>query len=332
MAAAIALVLVPAAGAVPDSELTRYPYLTDLVGSSVTVNWATVRDESAGTARWGAVSDSCTANSVAATRTPITVNGIVQYQWRATITGLTPGVEYCYRVLLDDTDLLASDPAPNFQAQVPTGSDEPFSFVVFGDWGKVDADGTNTHQANVINQIAASDARFAVTTGDVPYSTNQPLGSSTDTHYGDLTYPMSTVFGTAGWPVAGKSIPIFVAAGNHGRNSSFLRTWPQPTAVAESSGRYEMETYCCLNGTNSASYPSAWYAFSAGNARFYVLDTSWSNQNIGTADSYKNDYDYHWTPESAEYQWLENDLESHSEAVKLAFFHHPPRADNATET
>ena len=38
-----------------------------------------------------------------------------------------------------------------------------------------------------------------------------------------------------------------------------------------------METYCCVNGTNSASYPSAWYAFDAGNARFYVLEAAWND-------------------------------------------------------
>ena len=69
-----------------------------------------------------------------------------------------------------------------------------------------------------------------------------------------------------------------------------------------------METYCCLNGTASANYPSAWYAFDAGPSRIYVLDATWSNGNVGTADIYKNDHDYHWCATCAEYQWLANDL------------------------
>ena len=42
LVAGVALVPAPALGA-PSASLTRYPYLTDLVGGSVTVNWATTR-------------------------------------------------------------------------------------------------------------------------------------------------------------------------------------------------------------------------------------------------------------------------------------------------
>ena len=43
-------------------QLTRYPYLTDLVGLSVTVNWATDTSGTTGSALWGAVdgSGACT--------------------------------------------------------------------------------------------------------------------------------------------------------------------------------------------------------------------------------------------------------------------------------
>ena len=45
--------------------------------------------------------------------------------------------------------------------------------------------------------------------------------------------------------------------------------------MAASGGRYVRETYCCRNGTVARDYPSAWYAFDAGNTRFYVLTASW---------------------------------------------------------
>ena len=51
-------------------------------------------------------------------------------------------------------------------------------------------------------------------------------------------------------------------------------------------------------------YPTGWYAFDAGLARFYVLETAWENTNVGTADLFKNDFDNHWGPTSAQYQWL----------------------------
>ena len=180
----------------------------------------------------------------------------------------------------------------------------------------------------LMTQLAQSGVRFAVGTGDTAYP------SGTQTNYGDLRQTgtnVSGVFAPQHWKKVGASIPFFNATGNHGFNSTFLSIWPQATAASSSSGRYAMETYCCVNGTNSASYPSAWYAFDAGNARFYVLEAAWSGSNDGTADEYKNDYDTHWTPSSPEYQWLQNDLQTHPSQLKFAFFHFPMYSSNATE-
>ena len=99
--------------------LRRYPYLTDVVGSYATINWGTDRSETSGGVRFGKVaSESCTAHYVSATKTPISVNGVNQYQWKAQIE-LTPGTQYCYRVYLgtspvNEIDLLGTDPAPPF--------------------------------------------------------------------------------------------------------------------------------------------------------------------------------------------------------------------------
>ncbi len=185
-----------------------------------------------------------------------------------------------------------------------------------------------------MQQIAASGARFAVTTGDNVY----PSGSQTN--YGDLwqTGPnTSAIFGPEGWTVAGASMPLFPILGNHGLSRSdtyhpHLYNWPEDQAVATSSGKYVKETYCCVNNSASASYPSGWYAFDAGNARFYVLDAAWADGNVGTASPYQNDRDAHWITSSAEYQWLEQDLTAHPNALKFAFFHYPLYSANKHET
>jgi len=93
---------------------------------------------------------------------------------------------------------------------------------------------------------------------------------------------------------------MFNLVGNHGFNSTALIDWPETRAASSSGGRYVMQTYCCTNGTQSKSYPSAWYAFDAGLARFYVLQAAWPNSNLGTADMYRNDHDVHWRTSSAE--------------------------------
>ena len=154
--------------------LRRYPYLTDVVSSYATINWATDRSESSGGVRYGKVgTESCTAHYVIATKTPISVNGLSQYQWKAQLN-LEPGTQYCYRVYLGtsptgEIDLLGSDAAPAFWTQVPMGANEAFSFAVIGDWGQVDASGTNPYQASLMSLIASSGARFVATTGDNGY-------------------------------------------------------------------------------------------------------------------------------------------------------------------
>ncbi len=318
------------AAAGPSSTLRRYPYLTDLVTTNVTINWATTTAGTTGSVRYGRVgTESCTAHTVSATKTTITVRSTTEYQWKARLSGLSTNSSYCYRVYAGTTDLLGSDPSPIFRSQVAAGSNASYSFAVFGDWGAVDSGGNNADQARLMSQIASSGARFAVTTGDTAYD------SGSQTNYGDLVQRgsgTSAVFGPSFWTVAGDSIAMFNAQGNHGLNSVPLTNWPQDRAVAASAGRYQMDTYCCFNGTSSKSYPSEWYAFDAGRARFYVLDAAWSNANMGDANLYENDYDNHWTSSRAEYQWLANDLATHPRSVSFAFLHFPLYADNATET
>jgi chitodextrinase len=43
------------------------------------------------------------------------------------------------------------------------------------------------------------------------------------------------------------------------------------------------------------------------------------------------DYAYRWQQTSAEYQWLQNDLQTHPSQLKFAVFHYPLYSDNATE-
>ena len=166
--------------------------------------------------------------------------------------------------------------------------------------------------------------------GDIAYQTG------TQTEYGNLVASgagVSQVFGANYWKSVGASIPLFSTTGNHGRSLTFLQNWKEAATVAGSGGKYVMETYAGQDGTISASYPSAWYAFNAGGARFYVINADWNDNNLGTAPggAYQVDRDYHWQTTSPEYQWLKADLASHSSSLKFAFFHYPLRADSATE-
>jgi phosphodiesterase/alkaline phosphatase D-like protein len=125
----LALIGIPtnAAHAAVASELRRYPYLTDLVTSNVTINWATLTSLTTGSATYGRVgSESCTAHSVTATRISMTVGSTAEYQWKAQVSGLAPDATYCYRVFGGSVDLLGSDPSPQFNSQVAAGATTPF--------------------------------------------------------------------------------------------------------------------------------------------------------------------------------------------------------------
>jgi hypothetical protein len=326
VATALVVATASASHATVSSSLRRYPYLTDLVRRTVTVNWATTTSIGSGSVRWGRPGH-CSAHRANASRTGITVGSTSEYQWKAHITGLARGKRYCYRVFGGSTSLIGRR-TPTFRAQIPRRSGQPFSFAVFGDWGQVDAGGNNAGAARVMSQIASSGATFAVTTGDTGY----PSGSQTN--YGDLVQrgaDTSGIFGRQFWTKAGDRIPLFNAQGNHGMNATALLNWPQGQAKAISRGRYAMQTFCCQNRTSAASYPSAWYAFNAGAARFYVLEAAWADSNVGDADLYRNDFDAHWRRTRAEYRWLRHDLRTHHRPLAFAFFHFPVHADNAHE-
>jgi hypothetical protein len=260
--------------------------------------------------------------TVKPTRTAITVGAVPEYQWTAHLTLPVRG-EYCYRVFLAGADLLGANPSPRFMTQVQPGDTTRFSFDVIGDWGLK----TNSDQAAVMAGIAISGARFAITVGDNGY----PNGNQAD--YGDLQQTGVTsgaIFGPNMWTVAGDHIPLFPTVGNHGVTGTAhtdITTWTEAEAVSSSGGTYQNSTYCCVAGTTSFSQSSEWYAFTAGNARFYMLDATWADTNPGTSGVYAADAAAHWAPGTAEYNWLVNDLAAHSTQLKFAFFHYPLYSD-----
>lgn len=306
------------------ATLTRFPYITDVVGNSVRINWGTDTSQSGGSATWGAVSGgTCTpTNSVTATKMAFTgFHSKSEYQWTAAVTFPSSGT-YCYRVQLGTTDLLGSDPSPRVSTAAGPGSS--YSFAVLGDWGA----GT-PFEANVMGQIGSSPASFVVTVGDNDYN------NGTQDEYGDLSG--GNVFPAQYLPALGNR-PVFAAEGNHGftQYQAYLQNFPGLTAAQVSAGRFTAESYCCISTLSGAhSYPSAWYAFDWGSTRFYVLDGAWAD----STGAYQGDFLAHWNgpvsgcaPCGAELQWLKSDLAAHaSTPLKFAFFHYPLHVDNGGE-
>ena len=251
-----------------------------------------------------------------------------EHQWRASLDGLNPNTRYCYRIYGDGAGLLGHARAPRFRTQVKQGGTAPFSFAVLGDWGAVDASGQNPDQAAVLHQIAQSpravrrDHRRHRLSERLATQLRRPRAART----GHLGRVRPRVLGTGGLfdrPVQRPGQPR--------PERDRPRELAASRAVTSSPGRYRMHRYCCVNHTAPGRYPSAWYAFDAGLARFYVLQAAWPNGNLGTGDMYRNDHDVHWRTSSAEMHWLRHDLRTHHRRVSFAFFHFPLYADSATE-
>jgi hypothetical protein len=328
-----------------DAQLTRAPYLSDLTATSVQVNWGS-SVQSRGSVRYGPIGNCAAYTTTSATLGyPMTVNGLKQYRNSVTVTGLSPGTAYCYRILTGvsaPVDLLGTLATPRFTTLEAVGGTAPFSFAVLADWGDTTNSGVNdgsvnVNQANVLARIGESGVRFALSAGDLAY----PGGSQTN--YGDLNQTgadVSAVFGPRYWAVPGMSVPLFAVSGNHGQNSTSLLNWPGAATATASSGTYAMVDYPSIDGTTAASYPTTYYAIATGGVRIYMLDAAWGNSDTGTATGgacgshctiYQVDHDAHWTVSSAQYQWLAQDLAAHPGGVKMAVFHFPLRSDDAAE-
>jgi hypothetical protein len=319
-----ALLLQPVAVQAAAPTLLRDPYLTDVGASSAIVNLATDTATPVPIVSWGRAAGGCSTqpNSVAASF--ISSFGTNDKQFKAKLTGLQANTSYCYSVSQAGADLTGTPPV--FTTALTSGASDAFNFAVLSDWGAGTAD-----EAKVLSQIAAAKPKFIMTAGD----NDQASGSQSN--YGDLNG--GDVFARAYWPQVGRTIPAFLALGNHGftTNLPHLQNWPQDATVAADAGaRYQQDVYCCTAtlGTSNYTYASTWYAFDWGNSRFYVLDAAWSD----TTGDYQGDFDAHWNGPVAgcsvcgtELTWLTNDLASHAPMHKFAFFHYPLYVDSPSQ-
>ena len=308
-------------GAAP--TLRRSPYLTDTSSSKAMVNFATDTSAPSPVVRWGLASGNCATPPSTVTATFVVsfvIGGVTDYQYKAAISGLAANTAYCYRVYQSGVDLPGS--SIGFRTAPAPGSATPYSFAVIGDWGAGSSD-----EANLFSQIAADAPNLLVTVGDNAYATG------TQADYGDLGD--GNIFPPQYLPRLGGGTPIFAAQGNHGftSHSAYLQNFPQEATRAASGGAYSSESYCCAAGTSGTNtYASAWYAFTWGNARFYILEAAWADPN----GKYQGDFTSHWNgpvtgcvPCGQEKTWLTNDLAANAAVpLKFAFFHYPLYADS----
>ena len=242
------------------------------------------------------------------------------------------GARYCYRVEFGTAtpviDLLGADPSPSFRRSYPLAPPSRSPLRCSATGARPGRRGRRRQQAGRSDGAAGTERRALCRRyGRHRLSLRNPdqlRRPSPDGHERERRVRPQL---WSRWARRSRSSPRPATMAS---TAPSCRSGRSRRAASSSSGRYAMETYCCVNGTNSASYPSAWYAFDAGNARFYVLEAAWSSRTTARRTSTRTIT----TPldaASAEYQWLENDLRTHPSQLKFAFFHYPLYSSNATE-
>ena len=170
------LALLSVAAALEAATLTRSPYIQNLGPHRVTIIWTTPERGEGAVEFFAegreALRAGASAEEFAASSTGLKAG---YFQYRADITGLEPGKQYGYRVLVDGEALAGGD---GFRFRTPAAGNA-LRFLVFGDSGA----GTPA-QAALGALMARETADFVLHTGDLAY----PHGSFTD--FNDRVFPV----------------------------------------------------------------------------------------------------------------------------------------------
>ncbi len=156
----LGIILYSLAHTLSAATFVHRPYLQNLQGDRVTILWST-RENLNGTVEYsidGSFSQSANAQ-VRAFPPAVTALSLTFYQYQAELTGLVPGMEYSYRVLVNGENLTTEK-----EYRFRTPGPGPFRFVVFGDSGA----GT-PGQLQLTLGLVTETPDFVLQVGDIAY-------------------------------------------------------------------------------------------------------------------------------------------------------------------
>lgn len=245
------LMIVPPSTSVAAGNGVWNPYLQQLTDSGVIIQWVTQTGVTA-TVRYS--TDTSYGLIVTGTTRSTGFGTILN---RVELSDLQPNTLYYYKVYTDDEELLPGEQL-SFQTAPKVGSETPFTFLVFGDFGK----GSTTQQL-LRDQMLLDTFRFIVTTGDNAYS----VGS-----YSDFHHKVFTIYREL-FPRVG----LFPALGNHDTYSS--------------NGEPYLDIFDLPKNSWRSSDLERYYSFDFGSVHFAVLD---STSSLNEDDSAAQDDMFDW--------------------------------------
>ena len=221
-----------------------------------------------------------------------------EYQWKAQLTGLAKDTAYCYRIVGGGW---GSSARGRRRPSAPRCRRVDDSVLVRGasvTGARSDRPARTSTSSNLIGQIASSGARFAVRPATRPI----PAGGSRTTAISSRPGPHSAIFGPSFWAQAGASMPLF-NPGTTGSRSTRSRTGrrTRPPRLE----RTLPDRHLLLSERHSLGELPERLVRVRRRARALLRAGRRVGQlNVGTGTLYGNDFDSHWTVDSAEYQWL----------------------------
>lgn len=231
------------------ANFTRGPFIQNASTSSVQVIWKTIVPTSS-TVEYG-------ANDVFEAKVSdptLTTNHAV------TLSGLTPGTKYRYRVRSANAEREAVSPAAEFRTLKTAGS---LSFVVLGDSGAGSA-----QQIQLARVIEQTQPDLVLHAGDVIYPS--------------FMTPVADARCLSIYRSHMKSTPYYFSIGNHDLYSGpdpYLNAFHLPT-----------NSVSMLEHEKAGTTPEHYYSFDHGDAHFTVLFVPYINQYKLTVD----DAQYRW--------------------------------------
>ena len=311
--------MLPSGASALRAQLKRYPYLTDVVGNSATVNWATDRSATSAVVKWGTAGAAPATPAPRPRRAPSSSStASPSTSGRRQLTGLTPTPQYCYRVYLGTSPARPARhrPLPTLLLPDP-GRLEPAVHV--RRLRRLGRGRLERHEPRPGEPDARSPPAAPASPSRPATTPTTPAARPTTATWSSPAPNTSAVFGPNFWTVPGR-VDAALPGARQPRlqqraslSSTGRRTRRSPT----SSGRYLSETYCCLNGTTSKRLPERLVRVRRGNARFYVLEAAWANTNVGTATSTRTTTTTTGRPALPSVEWLQNDLATHPRAAQV---------------
>lgn len=229
----------------------RYPYVQNVQADRATIMWATIETGSAVVQYSADGVNFQTAfagrRSFTRTETGLPYNF---FQYQANLSGLTPGTEYTYQVLINGEPVAAGG-----DWRFRTAGPGPFNFMVVGDtgWGSSD-------QYLIGQKLLAERPSLVIHTGDLVYTQNLTGAGPHEVYQRRyLEY----------YAPAMSSIPFYACPGNHDYDiqgcGPFLdiHSFPSQNVPPADRGRY--------------------YSFDWGNVHFVSLDGHLSLERAATA-------------------------------------------------